>query len=273
MGMEFSLDDDRPTGNCHLYYSEPGKGKTSIFPTVAAYFGKPIKVYYAEIRDPKQTLYAAYPELVKGDDRVKIDFFHGNTFDEYMDNINQLGIRMSKGERPYAAIGFDSLSFIQQHFKLDMEDDRFKDSVAKDKRGNALIDRFRIEMADWGGLGSMMQRLTFQLQKFSARFGIPVICMATLAENPKYNQILEAGPAFTGKAYAESFSGYFDFIGLVKQSDKQDKPWPPHVFYVSKFDDFVAKCTSRTLREKQEERGYIPFDFRIIQKLIDKDKE
>ena len=271
--MDFSLDDDRSTGNCHLYYSEAGKGKTSLFATVAAHVGMPIKVYYAEIRNPKQTLVAAYPELLKGDGKIEIDFSHYNTFDGYMNDINQLGIRMKAGERPYGAIGFDSLSFIQQHFKLDMEDDRFNDSLEKEKRSNSLIDRFRVEISDWGGLGSMMKRLTFSLQKFSARFGIPVICMANLAENPKYNKILEAGPAFSGRDYGDAFSGYFDFIGLVKQSDKEGKPWPPHVFYVSEYDDFVAKCTSRTLREKQEQRGYIPFDFRIIQKLIDEDSK
>lgn len=269
--MDFSLDDNLPIGLCSLYYSKPGVGKTSSFATLAEALKKkgPIKIYYTEERNPLQPLMAAYPELK---DVIRtIIFTRFDTFDEYLDDINQLLIRYEKGERPYAAIGCDSITFIQQLFKTAMEDDRFDDRLSDGKRSNLLIDRFRVEMSDWGGLGSMMKRFTKALQSFSADYGVPVVCMGTLAEYPSYNKAMEAAPAFQGKDYSDSFTGYFDFIGLVRDSDNEDRPYPPHVSYKSKHDDFIAKSVSRTLNEKQVKFGYVPLDFRKILKAIDED--
>ena len=270
--MDFSLGSDLPIGKSFLLYSEPGVGKTSSLVTLAEHLGKPIKVYYAEKRNPLQPMLASYPELKKTISTIKFSRF--DTFDGYLDDANALLKRYEDGERPFAALGFDSLTFSQQLFKSDMEDDRFQDRLSENKRSDLLIDRFRVEMSDWGGLGSMMKRLTKILQTFSCDYGLPLVCMATLSEFIKYSSgDATTGPSFQGKDYADSFTGYFDFIGKVQQSDKDNKPYPPHVFFKSEDGDFVAKSVSRSLNEKQVERGYLPMDFRVLLKLIDKDSE
>ena len=240
-------------GSFWLIYGEPGIGKTYSFGTLP----DPILAIITEPRDPRRTL--NYPEA-KG---KKIDFVEFETFNEYMDMLDELYQKYEEGTKPYKSICLDSLSFLQSKFKMDFEDDRFIDAIQEKKRSNLLIDKFRIEKADWGGLGSAMKRITAVLNKFSKQ-GVQVVATATLTENPSWNRDLTAAPAFHGE-FAQVLNGYFDFIGLVTASGDTGNPYPPVISFVSPEQDFVAKSCSNTLNEKG---GKGILDFKKILKLI-----
>lgn len=240
-------------GSCWLLYSKPGVGKTYSFGSLPA----PILVIVSEPRDPRRTL--NYP-LARN---KKIDFVEFDTFNEYMDLLDELYQKYENGIKPYKSICLDSLSFLQAKFKMDFEDDRFIDALQEKKRSNLLIDKFRIEKADWGGLGSAMKRITAMLNKFSKQ-GVQVVATATLTENPSWNRDLTAAPAFQGE-FVQVLNGYFDFIGMVSLNKDGGSPYPPIVNFVSPEEDFVAKSCSNALNEKGG-RGIL--DFEKILELI-----
>lgn len=240
-------------GSCFLLYGKPGIGKTYSFGSLP----EPILVIVSEPRDPRRTL--NYPEARD----KKIDFVEFETFNEYMDLLDELYQKYEKGVRPYKSICLDSLSFSQATLKMDFEDDRFIDALQEKKRSNLLIDKFRIEKADWGGLGSAMKRMTAMLNKFSKQ-GVQVVATATLTENPSWNRDLTAAPAFQGE-FVQVLNGFFDFIGLVTANGDTTSPYPPIVSFISPEQDFVAKSCSNALNEKG---GKCILDFKEILKLI-----
>lgn len=256
-------DQGNNIGFCMLIYSDNGVGKTRSLLGLP----DPILHYNTEPRDPRRTL--------SEDDRYgkkKVVFVENEKkglegYDETMEFLNNLISQYDKGEKPYNSIFFDGLSFQQSDYKLSMEDSRFQDAVSDKKRSEILVDRFRIEQADWGGLGSMMQRLTIMLNKLS-KYGVYVVATATLIEFPKYNKQLSAAPNFLGTIFPNSFKGYFDFIGLVEPNPKDPNfPYPPIVRFMSD-GSFVAKSCSDRLNEKLKIHGYAPLEFEKILKVL-----
>jgi hypothetical protein len=244
-------------GGCFLLYGITGVGKTKSLRTLP----DPILDYVTEPRDPRRVL----SDLISV--QKKWDFREFDAFDEYMEDLSSVVEQYMKGERPFKSVAFDSLGFIQGQFKLDFEDDRFDMSLSEKKRDDNLVDRFRIEKQDWGGLGSMMKRLTILLNKLS-KFGVIVVATAIENEDPKYDRDLNIGPSFMGKDFPQALHGYFDFIGRVTPK-KGDNPFPPDVSFISD-GAFMAKLCSDKLRQKLVSKGTtkMPLDFNIILRNI-----
>jgi hypothetical protein len=268
MGRTYTFDDENePIGSCFLIYSRTGVGKTRSAETCPS----PIKMYVAEPRDPRITLDSQKARSKKW---IFVEF---ETFDEYIEDLNSTYEEYNKGKRPFETVFFDGASFLQGKFKTTFEDDRFdselldkdKDSLkAKGKLAeDSLINRFRIERNDWGGLGSVMKRLTWLLNKIS-KFGVVVIMTATEDEYPKYERDLKFAPQFLGKDFPSSIHGYFDFIGRVESRfDKNgDKIFPPSIDF-NEGGDAMAKLCGDRLREKVK-GGKAPLDFEKILKVI-----
>lgn len=249
---------DKIIGSCFLIYGITGVGKTRSIETLP----DPICDYVTEPRDPRVVLNT---EKAKS---KKITFKEFDEFDEYMEDLNMLLEMYIKGEHPFNSVVFDSLSFIQGQFKLDFEDDRYEMALGEKKREDNLVDRFRIEKADWGGMGSMMKRLTIMLNKIS-KFGVIVLATAIENEDPHYDRNLNIGPSFMGKEFPQALHGYFDYIGRVTPKDNTFNPYPPNIEFISN-GEFMAKLCSDKLREKLINRKStkIPLDFEKILRNI-----
>lgn len=268
MGRIYTFDDDESSiGSCFLIYSRTGVGKTRSAETCP----DPIRMYVAEPRDPRRTLNSVKAKAKKW------TFVEFETFDEYVDDLNKAYEAYASGKHPFNTIFFDGASFLQGKFKTIFEDDRFsselldkdKDSLrAKGKLSeDSLINRFRIERNDWGGLGSVMKRLTWLLNKIS-KFGVLVVMTAIEEEYPRYEHELQFAPSFLGKDFPSSIHGYFDFIGRVESRFDKDgnKIFPPSIDF-NEGKDCMAKLCSDRLREKLK-GGKAPLDFEKILKVI-----
>lgn len=243
-------DETGKGGAAILIYGEPGSGKTHSLGTLP----DPILVITTEPRDPRLVLKYAKNK--------KIEFAECDNFDELMSYLNELYDTYLNGKGKYKSVCLDSLSFEQTVFKLQLEDSRYDMSLQEKKRESTLIDRFKIERADWGGLGSMMKRLTWLLNRIS-KFGVYVVATATVIEYPRYNKELTAAPAFQGMDFSTVFNAYFDFIGFVQKNEPN--PYPPIIRFISD-GSFMAKSCSERLNAKG---GKGLLDFEKIIKVIE----
>jgi hypothetical protein len=185
-----------------------------------------------------------------------ISGFEPEDFDETAQLLHQMVLSAEQGKLRFKGIGFDSLSFSQSTFKLSLEDDRYEARVSKDDARAGLIDRFRLDQADWGPIASIMKRVTAPLNKLS-KYGVMVVANASMVENPRWNRALRAAPAFQGKEFPSVVNGYFDFIlFIVKPFEvlKDGRILPPTVAYRSDDGDFVAKCCNVELLKKGTSR-------------------
>ncbi|HDZ26539.1 hypothetical protein LCGC14_0359310 [marine sediment metagenome] len=241
-----SWDSLSEPGLMTLLYGPFGVGKTDAIFTMP---GKLI-VYSTEPKDIKRTIKQHLVRNDQKDRKIKIKSY--GDFDGYMDDINELKAKFDAGKRPCDSIGFDTLSFFQQETKLEMEDDRFKDSIVPDakgntKRDNILIDRFRLEQADWGGVKSAMIRLSKALGNI-AKHGVYVTMTAAMVEYPKWDKSLEGAPALEG-GFAQICAGFFDLVGAVLPGKDEDYPYPARVTF--NHPDFVTRCSSDRLMKKR----------------------
>ncbi len=263
---EYGMTDQGEIGNCFLIYGETGSGKTGSFITLP----DPTLIISREPRDPRRTLHSVAKAMKIDIKTMKIDIKEPEGFDETIQLLDAVNSKYDAGKGEYKSICFDSLSFEQSRYKIEMEDSRYEKEteLVKDSsksRYETLVDRFRIERADWGSLGSMMKRITYLLNRIS-RHGVAVVATSTLIEHPKWDREISAAPAFQGVDYGSVFTGYFDFIGLVKKQEQD--PYPPVVHFISD-GSFVAKNCSTSLTEKG---GKGVLDFRKILKAIEKDR-
>lgn len=250
-------DKDLPVGFCSLIYGRTGVGKTNSLASLIS----PIAIINTEPRDPRRTL--SENPLVKGKNITIIEF---DNYDDTMEGLNLMNSECERGKFKFKSLGFDSLTFSQSFFKIEIEDSRYEKETelvtdTKKSRYDTLVDKFRIERSDWGSLGSMMKRLTFMLNKIS-KYSIYVVATASLTEYPSYSKELEAAPAFQGVDYSSVFAGYFDFIGLVEVN--KPNAYPPIVKFVSD-GTFLAKSCSAKINEKG---GKGILDFEKIIKLF-----
>jgi len=252
--MKETVVDDKAledAGLCVLIYGKVGVGKTESLLTLR----DPLLIISTEPKDIKRTIKQALKR--RGEKNRKITIWEFEKFDEYMQSLDALVEKYENGGRPFRSIGFDTLSFAQSKFKLDLEDDRFDLRLEQERRRDSLIDRFRMERGDWGGLGSMMVRLTALLNRIS-KYGVIVVATAGLMEYPSWNKLLEAAPAFQGIDYPRVMAGFFDLVGLVEPNPKNpDYPYPPIVRFVSD-GSFVARNCSDALGKKG--RGVLDFE-------------
>jgi len=245
---------------CFLIYGPFGSGKTFSIGTLP----DPILYIGTEPRDPRVVL--------RYHKHKKFTWRFPENFDEIMNLLSTIKRRIDQKQFNYKSVAFDSLSFCQGLFKLKLEDDRYLARLSVDKAREGLIDRFRIDEADWGPVASVMKRITTALNLLS-QSGVIVVATASEMEHPKWNRELVAAPAFQGKEFSMLVNGYFDFIGYIEQpwyveEDSQTgekKIHPSIVSFVSPPDSpYVAKCCSNALIKK----GKGPLDFEKILKII-----
>ena len=128
----------------------------------------------------------------------------------------------------------------------EIEDQAFEARSIKEREVKPLVNRTKMSLEGYGGLASHMFRLTAALGRLS-QMGKVVIVTALLAENPKWNRDLAAGPALKGKEFPVNMPGFFDLIGLVEPSVDSDGNivYPPLVRFQSSDDSFVSKFTGK----------------------------
>jgi len=242
------------TGICILIYSEFGWGKTFAYSTLP---GK-TKLISTERRDPRISL--------KGHDE-NIDYSIPDSYYDLMEWLNHANAGCESGEFPFQNVGLDSASFLMSSFKLAIEDDRLTERVESDKaKYDNLIDIGTLIDKDWGGLASMMKRITHSFTRLS-QFGVNVIFTATEVAAPKWDLSLRGAPSFLGREFPAVLNGYFDFMGRIVE------PWkikengsisPPTISFVSEKGDYVAKCCSSKLAAK----GNGPLNYAKIFEII-----
>jgi hypothetical protein len=228
--------EDRRKGYCFLIYGEPGTGKTVSLATLP----EPILIIVTEPRDPRVTISSVYPDK-------DITFIEPENFDEYIELLSQLKQECEQNLMEYKSVAIDSLSFAQSKLKIDMEDSRFEKSVSKKLREDLLVDRFRMEMGDWGGISSAMKRIIWLFNQLS-KYGIIAVATATLTENPSWNRALVAAPYLIGRELPSIINAYFDFIGLVEKGSPN--PYPPTISFDSPDGSFLAKYCDKKLAGK-----------------------
>jgi hypothetical protein len=153
---------------------------------------------------------------------------------------------------------FDSLSFLQGIFKTQFEDDHADRRSAKKDAIITLYDKFSMgddTMMGWGGLSSILKRITTRLNSIS-KYGKITIATATEIQNPKYKAgggYVQYGPFFQGREYPSLMNAYFHLIGRIVE------PWrlvdgdfkAPIISFVSDEGDYVARATGNLARVKQ----------------------
>lgn len=231
-----SLSNRKETGRCFVTYSPSGYGKSFT----ALSLPDNLLFINAEKKAAQDVIYEALE--LRGEPDRKVDLWEFETFDEYRDNIGNLKLQYDLGHFPYRSIFFDGLSFAQSEFKLAMEDDRFKDALKEKKRDDLLSDRFRLEIADFGGLASMMKRITFLLNAIS-RKGVNVVCTAWAMERPGWDKSLDFAPYFVGKEYSNIMMGYFNYVGMLVKNPNTVTGYPPVIRYVPTYQhNFLARA-------------------------------
>lgn len=257
MGEIVSLNSLVQPGLCGLLYGPMDVGKTDALltlPDKLHIISTEPKDIYRTIKehmkrngqtDRKIMVDKIIVKPVKSEDEAKL------VFDEILEILNNIYIRLEsnrkKGDPNYIrSLGFDSLSFTQTLFKMDMEDSRFEDRLEEGKRDDTYIDKFRMERPDWGGLQSSMIRLTNVLNNIS-KFGVYVFATAISTEKVKWDRTMEAAPYFEG-GYASINAGYFDIVGFVQPGNDKNYPYPPTINFVG--EDFVTRCCSDRLKKK-----------------------
>ena len=232
-------------GLCILYYGKTDTGKTYSIGTL------PGKTYIivTEPKDPRTVLAWA------GD---KIEFFECEDFNDYMDLLAKWHKLAAQNQLEANNIVFDSLSFLMSKFKIKFEDDHFDreswkiEAKKSDKKDVTLYDRFSMgddTLMGWGGLASIMKRVTDQLNYIS-QYGKIVLATATELENPRarYDGVtFNYAPSFQGREYPNAMSGYFHLIGRIVKGwriNEDDTISPPIISFHSDDDDYVARSVS-----------------------------
>lgn len=263
MKHDYTLTNDvNKSGHAFLVYGKTGVGKSGSLATCDGN----ILAINAEDKDLGVIL-SDVRQVIGKSNPVRIVGFE--TFDEYENFLNNLHAEYATGNKPYDLIFFDGFTFLQSNFKMDFEDSRFDKSVDDKKREDTMVDRFRIEQADWGGLTSAMQRITKILVSFTV-YGVNIIATAQEQENPKYNRDVEVGPAFVGKGYGQIMPGYWHYIGWVTPGASQVNGfYMPVVKFVSD-GSFIGRSSSVRLNEKlAASGGYAPLDWSKILRVIE----
>ena len=234
-------------GLCILLYGPWGSGKTTAVMDLP---GK-LLIYSTESKDIKRTIHEWYKRNPDQKDKyIKVKYV--SDFEDVLGDINRLNMAYESGKRPFDSVGFDTLSFQQMKNKLGFEDSRYEDAIIPDAKGKArreetLIDRYRLEIADWGGVKSTMVRLTGAFAAL-ARHDVYVMCTSAMTEKPKIDRSLDGAPDFEG-GFASIAAGFFDLVGAVLPGENEDYPYPPVVTF--NHPDYVTRCCSDKLMKKQ----------------------
>jgi hypothetical protein len=139
-------------------------------------------------------------------------------------------------------------------------DEAFDSQTEAAKSKKPIAMRSKMSPEGYGALGREMLRIIPLLGAIS-RQGKLVVITSLLQENPKWNRVLRAAPAFAGRFFSDNYQGEVDLIGLVekrwvnvKSTEANPDPdpvltYPPMVSFESPGDDFVCKWSGISPRE------------------------
>ena len=257
-----SMED---VGACVLVHGPTSAGKTMSSLTMP----QPILHINKEPKDPKTVHGVGH--------NVDITYGYPKNYDEIMSYLNQLIIRYEKGERPFAGIFHDGLTFSNAMYKQAVEDDRYiaRTLSKNDLPRPGMTDKYKPERPDWGTIASMMARETSLLNRLS-QFGVVVVSTAISTEYPKWNQGIRMAPTLIGQEFPKLVHGYFDYIGYIIQPyrrDPQGNPIVPRISFVPREDDmggmsYMARnsCTAIDIAEACGQ--YAPLNWTKILRVI-----
>jgi hypothetical protein len=245
-----SIDESPDTGKMVLLYGETGVGKTtSIFQTA------PLPMLYisTEPRNPKISLRASGRAYEPG----QISLYE---YEDWMDLTDMLA--MNKEINKFQTVVVDSLSYLMNvRLSNEIEDEIFDAKDESDKAIKTIISSSKMSQEGFGGLASQMARL-IKLLGGLTKHGTDVILTALLAEHPKWDRELAAGPALKGKEFPSNLPGSCDLIGYVRARAKDGKKaFPPVVYFEAENDEYLCKFTGV---RPEVEIVKVPLDLSLI---------
>ena len=142
------------------------------------------------------------------------------------------GITYPFGEPKYSGILLDGFTQLMINACEQINADR---KVREEEKTGAELERnmYDVKMSQeaYGSLAENMIRAMNPITRLS-QGGIPIIITSLLAENPKWNRVLQAAPALRGRQFAIDFQGMCDYIGFVDRYVKDEKLiYPPLVWF------------------------------------------
>ena len=218
-------------GRFILLYGGTGVGKTTSILQSAP---DPVCYIQTESRSLKPSLDAAgHPDL---DIDVAV-YEDWNGLMEFVAN--------PKNFERHKSVIVDSYSHLMSvGLSSEIEAEAFEARDVREKQIKPLVSQTKMSQEGFGGLASLMFRLTAALGRLS-RAGKVVIVTALLQESPKWDRELAAAPALKGREFPVNMPGFFDLIGLVepRTNGEGQVTYPPRVRFQSPDGSFVAKYT------------------------------
>ena len=212
-----------------LFYGETNSGKTTSIIGTA-----PQPIYCISVEGDALKSVAVWK--AKGKD-IDIKVVMPDDQEDLMSTLNKilLTVRKNRAEnkpQKCRTILFDSgTHWMNQKLAIRVEDDRNEDRDGVDK--GKLSAMTKTDWTEVNTINSQMSRLT-DLLKAIADEGIMVIMTAQMQYDPKWNNELEAAPAFSYKEYNKALKGYFDYIGYTMPNiDPETKKvkYPPKLSF------------------------------------------
>lgn len=230
-----------------MFYGDTGEGKSA---SVLASCPTPCLYVKAENRGVSVTIEVAN-EIRKSkglpllnNDTMKM--FEYANLDDFLDFV----CNKENWESWCKCVIIDSLSFIMNiHLMRQVIDDRIDNSSKKIK----LEDEYKQQLAGWGTLAEIMNRISNDLGLF-VNAGIPVVCICLTeeCESKIVGKPASILPLLSGNKYGLNMPGFFDLIGYVKcrtiinkdaaGKDVKRIQYPPKVSF-DKTNHFLAKWT------------------------------
>jgi len=222
--------DYSATGKMILLYGESSVGKTT---SILASAPEPISFLDSENRNPIPSLEACGRE-------VDVDFYDYTNWKEIMEFYDDL----SNFER-HKTVVVDSLTHLMNiQLSGELEDEAFVARDEDDKLVKPLISSVKLSKEGYGAISTQMIRLMKKLS-IIRKAGKTVIVTALLAQDPRWDRDLKAGPALKGNEFPAALPGFCDLIGMVRHNVNEEGKiiYPPIVHFEAPKMDFLAKFT------------------------------
>jgi hypothetical protein len=160
----------------------------------------------------------------------------------------------------------DSLTHLMNiQLSGELEDEAFSARDEDEQLVKPLISAVKLSREGYGAISTQMIRLMKKLS-ILRKMGKTVIVTALLAQDPRWDRALKAGPALKGNEFPAALPGFCDLIGMVKHSVKDGKIiYPPSIWFESPDLSFLAKFTGP--RPAGMEHVFGPLNFEAILKL------